>query len=470
MPELPGWQRLPAERPPGGRISPAPTASPWRAIATGRAGRSISPSSSSPARARAASWSASARARSLRKGAGPGPANAPAPPGGRAERIASHGVVREVVSFYRVGGDRDGERRGGEAGDDEDAPARRPAARGRLPRLEPNRAPRSTISWRALGPIDAARRPRRRARTKPMCGIAGIFHPDVPKPVDPARVEAMADVARPSRARRQRRLDRARRRPRPSPPRRSSTSATPRAQPMLSPDGREVADRLQRRDLQFPRGARRARGARAIVFRTESDTEVILAAWRQWGPDCLARLNGMFAFALYDAAERFAVPRPRPARREAALLCRALRRRPDLRLRAQGPARPSAAAPDARARRRSTIISPYGYVPDDASIVEGVRKLPAGHYLHLRRGRPVPAPVHWWDVDFSNPVRTLDQGARGGDGRAAARGGPLAHGRRRAAGRLPLRRGRQLGGGRLHGRGEPRRGRDLLDRLRRRRP
>ena len=35
----------------------------------------------------------------------------------------------------------------------------------------------------------------------------------------------------------------------------------------------------------------------------------------------------------------------------------------------------------------------YGYVPDDASIIEGVKKLPAGHYLHLRRGRPVPAPI-----------------------------------------------------------------------------
>jgi asparagine synthase (glutamine-hydrolysing) len=37
------------------------------------------------------------------------------------------------------------------------------------------------------------------------------------------------------------------------------------------------------------------------VFRTDSDTEVILAGWRQWGPDCLSRFNGMFAFALYDA-------------------------------------------------------------------------------------------------------------------------------------------------------------------------
>ena len=32
--------------------------------------------------------------------------------------------------------------------------------------------------------------------------------------------------------------------------------------------------------------------------------EVILAAWRQWGPDCLSRLNGMFAFALYDLDKR----------------------------------------------------------------------------------------------------------------------------------------------------------------------
>ncbi len=39
-------------------------------------------------------------------------------------------------------------------------------------------------------------------------------------------------------------------------------------------------------------------------FRGESDTEVLLAAYRQWGEGCLGRLRGMFAFAIWDEKER----------------------------------------------------------------------------------------------------------------------------------------------------------------------
>ena len=39
------------------------------------------------------------------------------------------------------------------------------------------------------------------------------------------------------------------------------------------------------------------------TFTTNSDTEVLLQAWRRWGPDCLTRLEGMFAFALWDNAQ-----------------------------------------------------------------------------------------------------------------------------------------------------------------------
>ena len=45
------------------------------------------------------------------------------------------------------------------------------------------------------------------------------------------------------------------------------------------------------------------RGAGA-TFHTDGDSEVILAAWQRWGPDCLPRLHGMFAFAIYDLDQR----------------------------------------------------------------------------------------------------------------------------------------------------------------------
>lgn len=39
------------------------------------------------------------------------------------------------------------------------------------------------------------------------------------------------------------------------------------------------------------------------TFKTSSDTEVLLQAWKHWGPDCLTRLEGMFAFALWDGEQ-----------------------------------------------------------------------------------------------------------------------------------------------------------------------
>ncbi len=48
------------------------------------------------------------------------------------------------------------------------------------------------------------------------------------------------------------------------------------------------------------REIRRGLAASGVRFETDSDTEVVLEAWRAWGPGCLSRFRGMFAFAIAD--------------------------------------------------------------------------------------------------------------------------------------------------------------------------
>jgi asparagine synthase (glutamine-hydrolysing) len=72
-------------------------------------------------------------------------------------------------------------------------------------------------------------------------------------------------------------------------------------QPMQGEDGRfalvfngEIYNHL---DIRAELGA-------AARFRSHSDTETILRAWERWGPACLAKLEGMFAIAVWDRCER----------------------------------------------------------------------------------------------------------------------------------------------------------------------
>ena len=85
---------------------------------------------------------------------------------------------------------------------------------------------------------------------------------------------------------------------------------------------RHALDRLQRRDLQLRRVARRAR-ALGHRFKTRSDTEVIVHAFEQWGEEAFRRFNGQWAVALWDSARVAAGAGARPLWRAAAL-----RRRP----------------------------------------------------------------------------------------------------------------------------------------------
>lgn len=58
------------------------------------------------------------------------------------------------------------------------------------------------------------------------------------------------------------------------------------------------------------RELRRELEGKGVRFQSESDTEVLLQAWRQWGPSALDRLDGMFAFALWDGSSLFMATDP----------------------------------------------------------------------------------------------------------------------------------------------------------------
>lgn len=67
---------------------------------------------------------------------------------------------------------------------------------------------------------------------------------------------------------------------------------------MLYQDGRFVL--TFNGEIYNYRELREELAGRSHRFQTDTDTEVLLAAFSEWGADCLPRLNGMFAFAIWD--------------------------------------------------------------------------------------------------------------------------------------------------------------------------
>ncbi len=124
---------------------------------------------------------------------------------------------------------------------------------------------------------------------------------------------------------------------------------------------------------------RRELMAKGLAFRGHSDTEVILAAYREWGTDCLSRLNGMFAFALYDSRRRqLFLARDRAGEKPLfyAQSHGALRFASELKGLMADPALPRSIDPEAL----DCYLS-MGYVPGERSILRGANKLPPAHAL-----------------------------------------------------------------------------------------
>lgn len=114
-------------------------------------------------------------------------------------------------------------------------------------------------------------------------------------------------------------------------------------------------------------------------FRTNTDTEVILAAYRKWDLDCVSHLNGMFAFAIYDSAsQRLLLARDRAG--EKPLFYRQADSEfmfaSELKALMADPAMPREL--DFRA---FGYYLAFGYVPDGMCILKGVQKLPPAHAM-----------------------------------------------------------------------------------------
>lgn len=150
-------------------------------------------------------------------------------------------------------------------------------------------------------------------------------------------------------------------------------------QPMTSRDGRFTI--VFNGEIYNYREIRAKLEKAGRVFYTGSDTEVLLDAYRVWGEACLARLNGMFAFAIHDSGNASAPPtlflaRDRAGKKplyyvfggrrlEFASELKAISHRGELSLDALN------------------FYLALGYVPHDQCIVEGVKKLPPAHAARL---------------------------------------------------------------------------------------
>ncbi len=136
---------------------------------------------------------------------------------------------------------------------------------------------------------------------------------------------------------------------------------------------------------------------RGHTFRTRSDTEMVVHAYEEWGPDCLQRFRGMFAFALYDerrkklllARDRFGKkPLYYAETREGLLFASEIR-----------PLVEAGNLPRRADPLSLHLLFSLGFIPSPRTMFGEVKKLPAAHYMiaecHEGNTRLSPPQPFW---------------------------------------------------------------------------
>ena len=167
-------------------------------------------------------------------------------------------------------------------------------------------------------------------------------------------------------------------------------------QPISNEDGTVWV--VQNGEIYNYRGLRDRLRSRGHRFRTESDTEVVVHAYEEYGDDFVSHLDGMFALAVWDApASTLTLARDRMGEKPLYYFAgrdtfvfgsevRALLEHPEV---------PRELSLDSLSRYLA-----FEYVPAPHSIIAGVAKLPPGHLLTVSPGVK-PRAIAYWDLTFT---------------------------------------------------------------------
>lgn len=174
-------------------------------------------------------------------------------------------------------------------------------------------------------------------------------------------------------------------------------------QPMRSADGRYTL--VYNGEIYNAPALRGELEGAGVRFATDhSDTEVLLVLLMREGLSCLGRLNGMFAFAFFDSAEkvihcardRFGIKPFYYTTQQGRFLC-------------ASELKTICSFPFVQRELNRQSLSHYlslQYVPGEETILEGVKRLGPGHSLTYRMDSGEVQVSRWWDVSFEPNATT----------------------------------------------------------------
>jgi len=171
-------------------------------------------------------------------------------------------------------------------------------------------------------------------------------------------------------------------------------------QPMATPSGRTVI--IYNGELFNYLELREELRASGRKFTTRSDTEVVLAAYEEWGESCVERFNGQFAFVLWDRHRRTLFA----ARDRFGVKPLYYYHRGDL-FAAASEIKALLAHPDIHAKVNYPALSEYFTFQNiftDVTLFDGVRLLPPGTTLTIENGKS-PRQRQYWDYAFEADPR-----------------------------------------------------------------